>query len=199
MKIIGILGGIASGKSLVAEQLRRLGAPRLDADLAGHEALREPAVEAACRQRWGESVFNAEGRVDRQALARIVFAPAPDGPRELAELERLTHPRIAERLTAEIDRQRQAGAKAVVLDAAVMHKAGWDRFCDVIVFVDSPRELRMQRARKRGWSDEDFAAREAAQESLNVKRERADVSIDNSGSTEDTQAQVERLWHALTA
>ena len=199
MKIIGIVGGIASGKSLVAGQLQRLGAVRLDADRAGHEALREPEVEIACRQRWGDAIFAPDGRVDRRALARIVFAPAPDGPRELAALEQLTHPRIAAKLMAEIERCRRAGAPAAVLDAAVMLKAGWDRMCDIIVFVDTPRELRMQRARERGWSDEDFAAREAAQETLNVKRRRADVSIDNSGFTEDTQAQVVRLWRALTA
>jgi len=67
----------------------------------------------------------------------------------------------------------------------------------MVVFVDAPRELRLARARKRGWSEADFAAREGAQESLDFKRKRADLVLDNSGSPEQTQAQVERFWHSL--
>jgi len=196
--VIGLLGGVASGKSLVAKQFCSLGAKLLDGDRTGHEVLRLPEVEQAARRRWGDTIFGDDGRIDRKRLAKIVFAPPPSGPPELQYLEQLTHPLIGQRLAEQVDQLRVAGnVKAAVLDAPVMVKAGWHTLCDRIVFVDAPREVRLERARSRGWTDKDFAAREEAQESLEQKRQLADVVIDNSGSTELTQAQVERFWHSL--
>ena len=198
MQVIGILGGVASGKSLVARQLEKLGAVVLDADALGHEVLRRPEVTVAIRDRWGERVIAEGGQIDRSAVARIVFADSAEGRRELEFLEELTHPKIGELLRRRLDELAMAGqAPAAVLDAPVMLKAGWDGHCDRIVFVDAPREVRLARARGRGWNEEVFSAREAAQESLDAKRERADVVIDNSSSTELTQAQIEHLWQSL--
>jgi dephospho-CoA kinase len=100
-------------------------------------------------------------------------------------------------LRVEMDRRRNEGARVVVVDAALMFKAGWDRYCDQVVFVDSPREARLQRALQRGWSEADFAAREAAQLPVAEKRQRADVVWDNSGSPEDLRRQVEGFWESL--
>ena len=198
MQVIGLLGGVASGKSLVAKQLCDLGAELLDGDRTGHEVLRMPEVEVAARQRWGDAIFEPDRRIDRKRLAKIVFAPPPSGPPELVYLEQLTHPRIGNLLAKRATELAAAGTiKAVVLDAPVMLKAGWHKLCDKILFVDAPREVRLERARSRGWSDKEFAAREEAQESLEQKRQVADVVIDNSGSRELTQAQVERFWHSL--
>jgi len=194
---IGLLGGVASGKTMVAGMFEQLGAARLDGDEVGHEVLREPEVVAAARCHWGDTVLDQGGSLDRAKLGRLVFAPPPDGPRELAHLEQLTHPRIGQLLTARMEQLASEGRKGVVLDAAVMLKAGWDQFCDAIVFVDVARDVRLSRARQRGWSEEVFAAREAAQESLQIKRKRADYVIDNSGSPESTRPQVERIWHSL--
>ena len=81
MRILGLLGGVASGKSLVARQLGELGAVVLDANRAGHEALRLPSVEAAARRRRGDAIFGPDGHIDRARLASIVFAPPPRGQR----------------------------------------------------------------------------------------------------------------------
>lgn len=205
MRIVGLLGGVASGKSLVARQFCELGAGLLDGDRAGHEVLRQAEVIQAARARWGERILGPDGQIDRAALGRIVFPPpqgcgeqlGDENNAELEFLEQLTHPRIGELLRHEARRLAATGKWLAVLDAAVMLKAGWDRLCDKIVFVDAPREIRLARALERGWSEEEFTAREAAQESLIVKRERADMVIDNSGSPEMTQAQVERLWRTL--
>jgi dephospho-CoA kinase len=197
MHLIGILGGVASGKSLVAGQFARLGAGVLDADRAGHEVLRLPHVETAVRQRWGAEVFGPDGRVDRSRLACIVFGDPPDGPRERKYLEQLTHPEIGRLLERQAERLAASGCRAAVLDAALLMEAGWDRLCEKLVFVDAPRELRLSRALARGWNEEDFAAREQSQRSLDWKRGRADVVLDNSGSPEQTLAQVERLWQSL--
>ena len=197
MYTIGILGGVASGKSLVTELLARMGAGVLDADRAGHEVLRMPEVERAVQERWGDGVFGPDGHVDRRKLAEIVFSPRQEGHEERRYLEQLTHPEIKRRLRAQAKRLESEGVAAVVLDAPLLLESGWDSLCDKLWFVDAPREQRLARARSRGWSEEQFAAREAAQESLDFKRQRADVVVDNSGSPEATRAQVARLWHSL--
>ncbi len=197
MHKIGVLGGVASGKSLVARQLTELGAGLLDADRAGHEVLDDPEVQLSLRHRWGDKAFGPDGRVDRSRVAEIVFAPQPAGGQERRFLENLLHPRIVRRLA---DEQRELAAQnypAVVLDAPLLLEAGWDRLCDRLIFVDAARELRLARAAARGWTEEDVARREAAQLPLEVKRARADVSIDNSGTPQQTRAQVEQFWALL--
>jgi len=197
MQLIGILGGVASGKSLVARQLARRGAAVLDADRAGHEVLRLPRIEAAARSRWGEVIFGRDGHIDRARLAKIVFADPPGGPEERKYLEELTHPEIARHLSRQAAEFSASSAAVAVLDAPLLLEAGWDKLCQKLVFVDAPRQTRLRRALARGWNKEDFAAREAVQESLDLKREHADVKIDNSGSPEQTEAQVERFWQSL--
>jgi dephospho-CoA kinase len=199
LKVIGLLGGIASGKSMVAQSLVKRGAILLDADAAGHAVLREPEIEAAARARWGDAIFGADGHIHRPALAKIVFALPPDGPRELSFLESLTHPRIGERLREQLDQMAADGKpRIVVLDAPVMLKAGWDRFCDLLVFVEADRPTRLHRALLRGWAEQEFDRREAAQEHVESKRSLADVVIANSGDLEATELQVERVWNQLT-
>jgi dephospho-CoA kinase len=197
MILIGILGGVASGKSAVSNRLRALGAEVLDADRVGHAVLREAEVKRAIHHRWGGRVFDVAGEIDRPAVAQIVFAATPESKTELTFLEQLTHPRIGQRLQAQLAELNREGARAAVLDAPVMLKAGWDRMCQRIIFVDTPRCLRLARARQRGWTEADFEAREAAQEPLEIKRSRADVVIDNSLTWEDLHAQVDGFWRSL--
>ena len=192
--VVGLLGGVASGKSLVASQLQELGAGLLDADQAGHAALRLPEVLEAIRTRWGEKVFDATGEVDRKAVASIVFARTASAADELRFLEGVTHPAIGQILLRQLADLSADGKWVVVLDAPVMLKAGWDRMCDHILFVDAPRDVRLARAKSRGWSETDFDDREAAQESLSAKRQRADTEIDNSQSASTTREQVARWW-----
>jgi dephospho-CoA kinase len=168
MVVIGVTGGIASGKSLVAQQLGQLGAEVLEADRIGHAVLQDPEVRAALGARWGTGILDAAGEVRRGVVAEKVFAPPPDGPRELAFLEQWTHPRIAA-----------------------------DAFCDIIIFVDADCATRGVRARQRGWSDEQLLAREAAQPALALQRARADVVLDSSGTRERLIAQVEKFWQSL--
>jgi dephospho-CoA kinase len=197
MILIGILGGVASGKSEVSCRLRSLGAAVLDADRVGHAVLREAEVRRAVQCRWGEAVLDAAGEIDRRKVAEIVFAAAPESKAELTFLEELTHPRIGQRLQEQLAELHREGVRAAVLDAPVMLKAGWDRMCQRIVFVDAPRDVRLARARQRGWTEADFAAREAAQEPLETKCSRADVTIDNGLTRQHLFAQVDRFWQSL--
>ena len=148
MRIIGIFGGVASGKSVVANRLRELGAAVLDADVVAHEVLAEDATQAAIRRRFGDDVFTPDGQVARGALAKIVFADDEAGSQALADLEAIMHPRIGERVAEKMREIEAAGnAAAIVLDAAVMMKAGWHKLCDVLLFIEVAPEVRVQRSR----------------------------------------------------
>lgn len=196
MLVVAVVGGIASGKSFVSSCFQQLGAMVLDADRIGHEVLREPEIVAQAVRRWGGEILGADGQVDRKALAAIVFAPAPAGPPELLTLEQWTHPRIAARLTTAIERYRQTQeTPMVVLDAPVLFKAGWESWCDQIVYVEVPREIRWKRVQQRGWTESQFDQRERAQVPLSESRQRATCVIDNGGSPEATWAAVRQLWN----
>jgi dephospho-CoA kinase len=197
MQVIGLLGGVASGKSLVARQLAALGAGVLDADRAAHEVLRTPKIEAAARARWGAGIFGPDGRIDRSRLAQIVFSDTATAAEERKHLEHLTHSEVGLRLRGEAKRLEASGLKVAVLDVPLLLEAGWDKFCDTLLFVDAPRRLRLARARERGWNEKEFTTREGVQESLDSKRGRADVVVDNSGSPEQTRSQVDRFWRSL--
>jgi dephospho-CoA kinase len=169
----------------------------LDADRAGHEVLRQAHVKDAARERWGDNIFSPDGEIERKRLAAIVFARTDKGRRELEFLEKLTHPEIGRRLQTELNDLKRQGVQVAVLDAPVMLKAGWERFCDQIWFIDAPYETRLQRAKARGWTEEEFRARELAQEPVERKRELADLVLDNSGDVGYTHQQIERLFHSL--
>jgi dephospho-CoA kinase len=191
-QLIGIVGGIASGKSLVAEQMQALGGVLLDADRAGHEVLRETEVIEALHRRWGDGIVALDGSLSRSVIAKIVFSAG--NQEEKRYLESVTHPRIAARLQEQIASQAAAGAEVFIVDAALLFEAGWDKLCDQIVFVSCPREIRLTRALSRGWSESDFLTREATQLPLDEKRSRSGFVIDNSGLAEQTGQQVGEWW-----
>jgi dephospho-CoA kinase len=200
MRTIGLVGGVASGKSLVAQMLVELGAGLLDADRAGHAVLAEDAeVQEAIRQRWGDAVFAADGSVDRSAVAERVFGEEPAARLEREFLEAVVHPRIGRRLEAEKQRFAAEGRPAVVLDAALLFEANWRPLCDLAVMVDAPREVRLQRARLRGWSEAEFDRREAAQWPVETKRLRADVVLQNVGSESELRRSVREFWEKRVA
>jgi dephospho-CoA kinase len=161
----------------------------------GHEVLDLPEIQAAAAERWGRQIFGPAGKIDRRRLAQIVFQPTAAGAQELAYLEHLTHGPIRQRAEQQVaEMARRPEVRAIVIDAPLLIEAGWNEFCDKIVYVEAPREVRQARALTRGWNQEDFDRRERRQESLEVKSGLADVVIDNSGSAEQTRDQLERVW-----
>lgn len=196
--VIGIIGGIGSGKSRVAQELaRRAGVVSrlISGDELGHEALKQPEIRERIVARWGQQILTPQGEIDRRKLGAIVFRDAE----ERKALESFVLPYIGRRIAEEVDRARQQPAtRLTVLDAAIMLEAGWDRHCDRLIFVDVPRRTRLQRlAQMRGWSDSELIAREQAQGPLDEKRRRADVVIDNSGTAEQLGQQVDALLRKL--
>ena len=197
--VFGLLGGVASGKSLVAQQFCELGAEIIDGDRLGHDVLTAPNVIRQLCLRWGESILDQEGRIRRGEVARRVFGADPDSACELRFLEGITHPLIGQRIADEIERIRHQGDHVIaVLDAAVLLKAGWDRFCNRLIYVDASEETRRRRALQRGWTAKEFEMREATQISPQEKRQRSDIVIDNEGFLDQTYEQVLEIWKSLS-
>jgi len=189
--VIGLIGGVGSGKSLAAAEFAKYGGRIVSGDAFGHEALRRPVIKEQVVRRWGHEILNDEGEVDRRKLGAIVFSD----PKERKTLEGLVFPWIEKRIDEEIVRaMSDSQVKFVVLDAAIMLEAGWSRRCDQIVFVDTPREERLRRlAGERGWTAQQVEEREKAQWPLNEKQMRASAVLDNSGSPEALARQVRKL------
>jgi dephospho-CoA kinase len=195
MKIIGLVGGIASGKSLAAKLLVELGAVHLDADRAGHAVLADDIeVRQALVDRWGNAILDGDGRVDRRAVAKQVFAKSAVGAANRKFLEDLLHPRIRQRLHIERDQAMDAGKPAIVVDAPLLLEADWGSLCDIILMIDSPRELRLERASARGWTAADFDERECAQWPPEEKRRHADVVIPNYGTADELRGAIAQFW-----
>jgi len=199
MHLLGITGGIASGKSAVAAELAALGAVVLDADRAAHEVINLPDVRQALVDRWGSAVLGDSGKVNRQAVAERVFSGQPDSNAELRFLEQTLHPPIRLQFEAQLGRLAQEGVPAAVIDAPLLLEAGWESLCDAVIFVDSTREKRLQRAVLRGWSEEDFSLRELAQMPIEEKKGRATHVVANQGSLEALNSQVRDIWERLSS
>ena len=198
MITLGLVGGVACGKSLVAQHFQTLGACVVDGDRLGHDVLRVEGVRKKLIDRWGSRVANEDGELSRSAIASIVFGGSKKAASELSFLESVAHPEIEKLLTTRLGQIEKLGRfPMAVLDAAVMIKAGWDKLCDYIVFVDVPRALRLKRGLLRGLDEQQFSAREAAQMSVEQKKARADIVIDNSGTPQQTFQQVQKVWHSV--
>ena len=202
--IIGIVGGIGSGKSYVARLFGEFGCMVIDSDAQVREAYHDPAVTKAIRGWWGGGVFHPDGTVNRSAVAARVFAD----PAEKRRLEGLLHPMV------HAARKRQmAGAAsdpqvvAYVWDTPLLFEAGLAGQCDAIVFVDAPPETRLARVRAtRGWDEAELLRREKSQMPLDTKRglsdhrvnNTADAGADISGSN-DPREQVRRVLSQILA
>jgi dephospho-CoA kinase len=188
--VVGLVGGIGSGKSRVAALFQATGARVIAGDDLGHEALRQPAIRDRVTDRWGKELLDGQ-EIDRRRLAAIVFADAG----ERRALENIVHPWIKQRMRDEVAQaQADPAARFVVVDAAILLEAGWNELCDRLVFVDAPAEVRRQRiAEQRGWTAQDVEAREQAQLPLTAKAVRADYTLHNAGSLESLNRQVNDL------
>ncbi|MCP4377872.1 MAG: dephospho-CoA kinase [bacterium] len=194
--VIGIIGGIGSGKTAVSAELAKLGCAVVDADAIGHELLGDLEVIEQLRRRWGDAIFSDERNVDREALADIVFSSRDD----LDALNGILHPRIGQEMSrivagAMID----SSVEAVVLDAALLLEAGWNKLCSHVIFVDTPPDVRYRRvSEQRGWRKENWKSREKMQISLDIKRGLCDYSIDGSSSVSHLRQQVRKVYPRIT-
>lgn len=190
--MIGLVGGIGSGKSLVGSMLAELGCLVCHSDELARAALADPAIRDELVRLWGRSVLDASGAIDRRAVAQVVFAD----PTERKRLESIVHPWI-ESARRRMFAAAPPGTRALVLDAPLLLEVGLQRECDAIVFVDSPKADRLRRlAGSRGWDAAELDRREAAQWPLDRKRAAAHHVVVNAGDVPALRSEVQKALEA---
>ena len=196
MLLVGLTGGIGSGKSTLARMLEGRGAVVFDADVLAREVV-EPGTpgHAAVTQRFGANVLGPGGELDREALASIVFAD----PAARRDLEAIVHPEVRRRFAEGTEAYRDTD-RVVVFSAPLLVETGMHSAFEVLVVVSASAATQIDRLmRERGMSEEAVRSRIAVQSSPEARAEVADVLVDNEGTVEELEQQVERLWSDLSA
>ncbi len=191
---VGLTGGLGAGKSTVGKALAARGAAVIDADQVARRVI-EPGSdgERAVLERFGPAVKGPDGHLDRQALASIVFANAP----ERLALEAITHPLVHDEIARQL---ASLPAEVVVIELPLLTAGGRQQYgLDFVVLVDTPEELAVRRAVGRGMAEQDVRARMAAQPSGRERRAASDWVLVNDGDQAQLEAAVDDLWARLTA
>lgn len=200
LPLIGVVGGIGSGKSSVSRGLAELRPVLIiDADKIGHELLNNPEVKQELRNAFGSSIFENDGSVSRPKLAALVFGNSESQAGARGELNAILHPRIRTEVKSRIAAAEKDGqTEAVILDAALMLETGWAENCDTIVFIDVPAEARRHRVvENRGWTTEEFEKREANQFTTEKKKALSHHIIDNSTTREASAIAFEQVLQKI--
>jgi dephospho-CoA kinase len=195
MILIGLTGNIASGKSEVARMLADRGATIIDADVLAREAVRpESQALRDIVKRWGKDVLQQDGSLDREALRQIVFADQT----ELDALNRIVHPGVIRMQDREVALAKERGDPIVVCVIPLLFEKNLVDEFDAIVLVDAARPLRLERlVTTRGLEETEAMNMIASQMPAELKRARADHCIDNNGSLDDLERDVDALWSSL--
>jgi dephospho-CoA kinase len=185
--IIGLTGGIGSGKTYVAGIFRGLGARIIDADKIAHQVIDHPAVRSTLIKWYSRDILDKNGRIIRRKVAQAAFV----GVKELRRLNRLTHPYIRKEMLSQIKGAREAavesrlfrGGSVIVIDAPLLLESKLDKLCDYVVFILTPEKLRLKRIMAtRDWDITELRKRARHQMSLSGKKSMADFVIDNKSS-----------------
>jgi len=189
--IIGILGGIGSGKTTVAAEFAKLGCKVIDADKIAHELLDGPAVKAKIVGLFGRAILDSAGKIDREKLAEVVFADAD----KLSSINELIHPIVLQRAVKLIKKYNsQNQVKAIILDMPLLVEVGWDKRCDKLIFVDCEEKLRLNRAKKLRFDKNQVKIRENFQISLDNKANLADNTVENNSDFSALARQVTDIF-----
>jgi dephospho-CoA kinase len=193
--VIGILGGISSGKSTVAAEFAKLGCAVVDADAIAAELLQRGDVKERLVQSFGKAICTEEGLIDRARLADIIFK----GRQYVTRINEIIHPLVFDRTKELIAEYTDRGeVNAIVLDVPLLAEAGWTDLCDVLVFVDADAETRIRRVRERGrWNAGQLKKREKFQISLDRKAQMAHYIVRNNSDLSALAGQVARIFSTL--
>ena len=197
LRLIGLTGVIASGKSTVSRQLMKLGAHVIDTDKIAHDLAKpHKPLWDAYREHFGEEILAEDGSLCREKIAARVFSD----PEERRWIDGAAHPLIAASVRKKIAALEKKGAKFIFLDVPLLFEAGWNRMADFIWLVSVSKETQLARLMKRnGYTEEEAAARIRSQFPLEEKRQRADCIIENDGTLQETAAQTAAAWERLSA
>lgn len=189
--VIGLTGGIASGKSTISSILKAVGWPVIDADLIARQIVMpgSKGLEQIVN-RFGLQMLNSDGTLDRKKLGKTVF----DDPKKLSDLDKIEHPLIQEAIDSQLDEFKKQHLPVVVLDVPLLFETGMDEECDLTVLAVVDQATQLKRLMKRDQiSKMDAVKKISSQMSLKEKMQRADVIIDNNGTLEQTRSQVAEL------
>jgi dephospho-CoA kinase len=217
--IIGIIGDIAAGKSTVARHLQSVGATWIDADAIARSTLQSDVIRPALVAALGDQIIDADGTVDRQAIAAKVFGDDETSKKKLQALESIVHPVVRQTIrnrlieiagardstdsqdlpgsqaapeSPDSQHNRLPGSRIVVLDVPLLIESGWVRVCDEVWMVIADEEVRRVRARARGWSDQELARRTSAQVSSQIKRRHSHRLLANNGDLAELHEKIEK-------
>ncbi len=199
--VVGVVGGIASGKSQVTRMLGSMNGTIISADEIAHRVLLEPEVMDSLLKMFGKNILIANGdhpeltrAIDRKKLASLIFGDSADSQTMRKKLEAIVHPRIRQIAKSELETlRREPKTEMIVLDAPLLIEGGWLPFCDRVIYVDAPDAMRKQRAIERGWSAQEWQDRESAQMSLSEKKKHATDVLVNDGTIEELTQRVLEL------
>ncbi len=194
-KVIGLTGGIGSGKSTVSQFLAELGSAIIDADKVGHEAFK-PNTEAwrEVVATFGRQILSPSGEIDRKKLGGIVF----DNPEALQKLNQIVHPRAYDIVKSRLEECRRQGVEVVVLEVILLIEAKWTNLVDEVWVVVASEDTVVKRLKQqRGMSEEEILARIRFQLSTEERVKHADVVINNDGDIDEMKAKVKDLWERL--
>lgn len=188
MALIAITGGIGAGKTTLTSQFKAFGAAVADADDIAHQAY-NPGNAAYVKivERWGERILDADGLIDRKAVASIVFGNAS----ELEWLNGIVHPFVLEEI------KKQSRDKILFCAVPLLYESGWSDDCDFVVSTWCPPDVQKERLKKRGWSDEEIQRRIKSQISMDVKLHRGDFGVITSCSWECLREQCRRIYEII--
>jgi dephospho-CoA kinase len=194
MKVIGLTGGIGSGKSTVAGFLAEMGAKIIDADTVGHRVLEsDEQVKQELVEAFGSGVLTPEGKIDRQALAGIAFRQ----PKALPLLNKITHPRITEEIKKQLEEYREKGISVVVIEAPLLIEVGWAAKVDRVWVTTAPQDVIVKRLEGKGMTPEEAMARIKSQITDQERIKKADVVIDTDTSLEELKELVRVIWEEI--
>jgi dephospho-CoA kinase len=193
--VIGILGGMYSGKSTVAAELAKLGCAVIDADSISHQLLEQKDVLKKVIRVFGKEILDDKGKISRPALANRVFGD----PAKLATLTGILHPLVMARVEELIKQcAPQPAVRAIALDIPLLVEVGWEKRCDHIIFVDCAPPIRLERAKKTGVFEVDqLKIRENLQISLDKKKHIADNIIDNNSDLSGLSKQIAKVFSTI--
>ncbi len=191
--VVGVVGGIASGKSQATRMLGAMNGTIISADEIAHRVLLEPEVMDSLVEMFGKSILLENGdhpgfsrAIDRKKLASLVFGDSAGSQTNRKKLEAIVHPRIRQIAKSELETlKREPKIDMIVLDAPLLIEGGWLPYCDRVIYVESPDAVRKQRAMERGWSAQEWQDRESAQLSLSEKKKHATDVLVNDGTIEE--------------
>ncbi len=195
MKVIGLTGGIGSGKSTAAHILAEFGAKVIDADKVAHEVF-NPGTEGLQKvvETFGEGVLNSLGEIDRKKLGEIVF----NNPTALSTLNEIIHPRAYELTRSRLEEFRKQGVEVVVLEVILLVEAGWDHLADEIWVTVATEDTVVKRLQEsRGLTKQEILTRIHAQTPNEERTKYADVVIENDGSYEELKKRLSELWNRI--